>query len=100
MNFTCLVVNLAVVLQMSHFEQELVELKKRASSLSVEIGTPGEMQQLRRDTEEMMNFRNNIKITTQVCLSVKPAPKSTYYLPKKTLILIIMQSIFDIINLS
>ena len=51
---------------MAHFEKELMELRSRAASSHVSIGTKEEFGGVRQQTDEMWLFLTDIKSTTQV----------------------------------
>jgi hypothetical protein len=51
---------------MAHFQQEMIELRGRMKNSGVVVGSPTELQHLRKHTEDMANFCSQIKATTKV----------------------------------
>ncbi|XP_067662377.1 nuclear pore complex protein Nup214-like isoform X2 [Haliotis asinina] len=55
----------SIMEEMQHFEKELRDLKLRSSNSLKEVGTRSEMKDLRKATEDMAKFCNDIKENTK-----------------------------------
>ena len=51
---------------MQHFQSEMAELRARGATVKVDIGSREEVQQLKRSTQEMTSFCENIRQITKV----------------------------------